>query len=139
MIITGNFGRYLGIPFLFLDPEYLFEVSFSSFFIMGFVVAGFTIAFHITTYITDGARFPFLGTLPKPFTHFILNNSIIPFIFLVVYILEIIEFQTHYEFATTSRIAWYLTGLLLGYLVMLISMFVYFRFTNKDIFKYVAK
>ncbi|HMQ00366.1 MAG TPA: hypothetical protein PKC24_11345, partial [Cyclobacteriaceae bacterium] len=27
-IITGNFGRYLGIPYLFLDPEYLNEVGF---------------------------------------------------------------------------------------------------------------
>ncbi|HPH46596.1 MAG TPA: hypothetical protein PKU83_06300, partial [Chryseolinea sp.] len=33
-MITGNFGKYLGIPYLFLDPEYMNEVNFTSFFIM---------------------------------------------------------------------------------------------------------
>ena len=62
-MITGNFGRYLGIPFLFLDPEYLNEVSFTSFFIMGVALAGFTNAFHITCYLNDSLRFSFVGTL----------------------------------------------------------------------------
>ncbi len=47
-MITGSFGKYLGIPYLFLDPEYLNKVNFTSFFIMGTVLAGFTMAFHIT-------------------------------------------------------------------------------------------
>ena len=34
-MITGNFGKYLGIPYLFLDPEYLNEVNFTSFFFVG--------------------------------------------------------------------------------------------------------
>ena len=41
-MVTGSFGKYLGIPYLFLDPEYLNEVNFRSFFIMGSVLAGFT-------------------------------------------------------------------------------------------------
>ena len=139
LIITGTFGRYLGIPFLFLDPEYLYNVSFSSFMIMGFVIAGFSIAFQITTYITDAERFSFLGALPKPFLRFSINNSVIPVLFLLVYIVQIIKFQTQNEFASSSRISLYISGLLSGYLVMIISMFLYFRFTNKDIFKYVAE
>jgi hypothetical protein len=27
-MITGNFGKYLGVPYLFLDPEYLNKVTF---------------------------------------------------------------------------------------------------------------
>ena len=34
-MVTGSFGKYLGIPYLFLDPEYLNKVNFQSFFIMG--------------------------------------------------------------------------------------------------------
>ena len=81
-MITGNFGKYLGIPYLFLDPEYLNKVNFTSFFIIGAVLAGFTVAFHITCYIVDGHRFSFVGALSKPFTKFALNNSILPVIFL---------------------------------------------------------
>lgn len=139
LIITGNFGRYLGIPFLFLDPEYLYKVSFSSFLIMGFVIAGFSIAFQITTYITDAARFSFLGALPKPFLRFSINNYTIPAIFLIVYIFQIIKFQILYEFASKSEIAVYVAGVFAGYLAMLVSMFFYFRLTNKDIFKFVAE
>src|SRR5678816_1377937 len=81
-MITGSFGKYLGVPYLFLDPEYLNEVGFRSFFIMGAVIAGFSTAFHITCYINDGHRFSFIGTLARPFTQFIINNSLIPVLFL---------------------------------------------------------
>jgi hypothetical protein len=37
-MITGSFGKYLGIPYLFLDPEYLNKVNFTSFFIIGLCV-----------------------------------------------------------------------------------------------------
>ena len=138
LVITENFGRYLGIPFLFLDPEYLNSVSFTSFFIIGFVLAGFTIAFHITAYIVDGHRFPFLGALPKPFSRFSLNNSPIPIIFMAVYMVQIIRFQKYNEFASSQQILIYLTGFLTGYGVMMLGMFIYFRLTNKDIFRFVA-
>jgi len=138
LIVYGNVGRYLGIPYLFLDPEYMNKVSFTSFFIMGFVLAGFSIAFHITSYIVDGFRFPFLGTLTKPFSRFSLNNSIIPVTFLVVYIFKIVQFQIYNEFATSTQIIIYICGLLVGYAGMMFVMFLYFRLTNKDFFKYVA-
>src|SRR5688572_30989760 len=76
-MVSGNFGKYLGIPYLFLDPEYLHEVNFRSFFIIGMVLGGFTTAFHITCYITDGHRFTFIGSMSKPFTKFVINNSVI--------------------------------------------------------------
>ncbi|MFN8842107.1 MAG: patatin-like phospholipase family protein, partial [Chryseotalea sp.] len=81
-MITGAFGKYMGIPYLFLDPEYLNKVNFNSFLFVGIATAGFTMAFHVTCYISDGHRFSFVGTLPKPFTKFCLNNSILPLTFL---------------------------------------------------------
>jgi hypothetical protein len=137
-MITGSFGKYLGIPYLFLDPEYLNHVNFRSFFILGLVTAGFTTAFHITCYITDGHRFSFVGTLSRPFSKFAINNSVIPAIFLITYIYEIIEFQTHNEYSTPTGLAWNLGGLLTGYTVMTLIFFGYFWLTNKDIFKYVV-
>ncbi len=137
-MITGAFGRYLGIPYLFLDPEYLNKVNFMSFFIMGICVAGFTMSFHITCYINDGHRFTFVGTLPRPFTKFCVNNSIIPLAFFGMYIYQIIGFQLNNEYASRGSIYTHLAGLLSGYVVMTLIFFVYFTFTNKDIFKYVV-
>lgn len=137
-MVTGNFGKYLGIPYLFLDPEYLNNVDFTSFFIMGCVTAGFTTAFHITTYIMDGHRFSFIGTLPRPFTKFSLNNSLIPAAFLVVYIYQIIVFQINNQYTTERSVLIDLAGLLSGYAVTTSIFFLYFRLTNKDIFRYMV-
>jgi hypothetical protein len=137
-MITGSFGTYLGIPYLFLDPEYLNKVNFTSFFIMGICTAGFTMAFHITCYINDGHRFTFVGTLSRPFTKFCVNNSLIPLIFFGVYIYQITGFQINNEYTTEWSLLFNLAGLLSGYLIMTLAFFIYFWFTNKDIFKYVV-
>ncbi len=137
-MVTGSFGRYLGIPYLFLDPEYLNRVNFTSFLIMGACTAGFTMAFHITGYINDGHRFTFIGALSRPFTKFCFNNSIIPAVFFIVYVYQIIGFQVNNEYTTRQSLYANLGGLLLGYGVMLLIFFIYFRFTNKDIFRYVV-
>ncbi|MBX2898085.1 MAG: patatin-like phospholipase family protein [Cyclobacteriaceae bacterium] len=137
-MVTGTFGKYLGIPYLFLDPEYLNKVGFTSFFMMGLLTAGFSMAFHITGYISDGHRFSFVGTLPNPFKKFTVNNSIIPVIFLVTYVYQIIAFQVNNEYSTNFGLFKQLAGLFTGYAVMTLFFSLYFRFTNKDIFKYVV-
>ncbi|HEX5171827.1 MAG TPA: patatin-like phospholipase family protein [Cyclobacteriaceae bacterium] len=135
---TGGFGKYLGIPYLFLDPEYLNKVDFTSFFIMGATLGGFTVAFHITCYISDGHRFTFVGTLAKPFTKYSINNSLIPLVFLITYITEIIIFQLNNEYSTPGALIQKLIGFLTGFLAMTFALYLYFWFTNKDIFKYVV-
>lgn len=137
-MITGSFGKYLGIPYLFLDPEYLNKVNFTSFFIIGIACAGFTMAFHITCYINDGYRFSFVGTLSKPFVKFVINNSLIPTFFFTVYIYEIVRFQFNNQYSNAQDLTWNLSGLVIGYLIMTLVFFIYFWFTNKDIFRYVV-
>ncbi|MBX2962223.1 MAG: patatin-like phospholipase family protein [Cyclobacteriaceae bacterium] len=137
-MITGNFGQYLGIPYLFLDPEYLNKVNFTSFFIIGISLATFTVAFHITGYISDGHRFSFVGALSRPFTKFALNNSVIPLMFLVLYIFYILSFQLDNQYSSGGQLVWNLSGLLVGFLLMTLVFFIYFWLTNKDIFRYVV-
>ncbi|MTI19880.1 patatin-like phospholipase family protein [Fulvivirga sp. RKSG066] len=137
-IVSGGFGNYLGVPYLFLDPVYLNKVNFYSFFIIGVVLAGFSIAFHITTYIVDAHRFSFLGTISRPFTVFSLNNSLIPFAFLFCYVIFIIRYQIANEYSSSEKLMVDIAGLLLGYIIMTLILFAYFWFTNKDIFKYVV-
>ncbi|CAN5515735.1 hypothetical protein BH23BAC1_BH23BAC1_28710 [soil metagenome] len=137
-IVTGNFGKLMGIPYLFLDPEYLNRTDFLSFFLIGITLGGFTMAYHITCYITDGPRYSFLGGLSRPFTKFCLNNSIIPATFLGLYLHEIILFQIDTEHISYSGLVEKLSGLFTGFFLMLTLLFAYFRFTNKDIVKILA-
>ncbi len=137
-MITGTFGKYLGIPYLFLDPEYLNKVGFASFLIMGLLTAGFTMAFHITCYISDGHRFSFIGALSSPFKKFTVNNSIIPIAFLITYVYQIVAFQINNEYTSKIELIQNLAGLFLGYIIMTMLFSMYFRFTNKDIFRYVV-
>jgi len=137
-MITGSFGKYLGIPYLFLDPEYLNKVNFGSFFIMGLLTSGFTAAFNITCYIADGHRFAFVGALSRPFSKFSLNNGILPLTFLITYIYEIVRFQINNEYTSGSQLVWNLAGLLSGYILMMVAFTIYFRLTQKDIFKYMV-
>ncbi|MFT6970954.1 MAG: hypothetical protein ACJAXX_001521 [Roseivirga sp.] len=136
-IVNGDFGQNLGIPYLFLDPVYLDEVSIWGFMILGVAIAGFAMSYNITSYILDGFRFPFLGTLPRPLAHFCLNNATIPVAFLAFYIYKIIAFQSETggdDFDVLIKIL----GLLIGCLSMLVFLFAYFFKTNFDVFKLLS-
>ena len=137
-LISGSFGQYMGIPYLFLDPEYLHKVNFTSFFMIGMVTGGFTTAFHITCYITDGHRFSFIGSMRKPFTKFVINNSVIPIAFLTTYVIQIVKFQINNEYLERMDLVWNVCGLLVGFFTMTSMLSIYFWFTNKDIFRYVV-
>ena len=137
-VVTGNFGKLLGIPYLFLDPEYLGQISFNSFFIIGITVGGFIMAYHISCYILDGAQFNFLGTLRRPFSKFAINNSLIPLVFIILYLIKIINFQFENEYDSGTAVIVKVAGFLCGCTLMSVLLLAYFWFTNKDIFRIVA-
>ncbi|CAN0250596.1 unnamed protein product, partial [Chrysoparadoxa australica] len=117
--VFGGVGRIYGIHFLFLDPEYINQVNFLSFLMVGLAFGNLTMAFHITCYILDSHQFSFLGILERPFAKFSVNNSIIPLISLVLYIVAIVNFQIHNEFSTHFNLLLNLIGLLTGIVIML--------------------
>jgi len=133
-IILEKFGVVLGIPFLFLDPEYLHEVSWLSFFLMGIGFSVLTMAFHMTTYIMDGRQFTFLALLKKPFIHFCVNNSIIPLIFYLIYIIRFVSFQLDNDLESKWQVFYYYLGFSGGSITSYAVIFGYFAFTNKDFF-----
>jgi hypothetical protein len=137
-IVTENLGKVLGVPNLFLDPEYIHETGFNSFLVMGICIAGFIMAYNITSYILDSQQFSFLGTLTHPFAKYCLNNSIIPAAFLIVYIIKVIHFQTENEYSSSWMLIEKLGGFLTGFLLMFAAWSIYFRFTNTDIFLLIA-
>lgn len=134
MIVAGGLGGVLGIPYLFLDPEYLNQVSWIGFCLMGIGFAVFTMSFHMTTYMKDGARFKFLAVIPKPFLHFCLNNSIVPLLFYLIYCYSFINFQMENELENNWQILGFLLGFIAGSGVTFYILFIYFKWANKDFF-----
>lgn len=101
---------------------------------MGIGVAILTMAFHMTTYILDGRRFPFLAILDRPFIHFCINNSIIPAVFYLVYILAFLNFQNGNDLGDNWVMLYYFLAFSMGSLVTFGVIFGYFAFTNKGFF-----
>lgn len=124
-----------GIPYLFLNPEYLNNVSFWSYMIMGFGVGGFIMAFNISSYIMNAFRFPFLATTSNPFLKYCLNNFILPTSFIVVYCVQIYFFQIKNQFLSASETLIEIGGFIIGVFLFLFLSISYFFKTNKDLFK----
>lgn len=135
-IALGAFGRKMGFRYFLLDAEYLGEVSFWSYFIIGVTYGMFYLAWNTTTYILNSYRFPFLASLGRPFAKYAVNNFLLPGSFLVYYLIAIIQFQWYNEFAEQASIIFYCLGLLSGFGTIIMFSTVYFRFTNTDIAKF---
>jgi len=134
-IVAGDFAEKLGIPYLFLDPEYMGKVNFWSFFILGSAFGIFVMTWNMTNYILNSFRFPFLAALKKPFAKYCINNIIIPIIFVIVYFYNLLDFHSGVGFHINLEIITQLLGFLLGMSIFIILSFIYFFNTNKDIFK----
>lgn len=132
---TQSFATKFGIPSLFLAPEYLGVVGIRSYAILGFSLGAFIMAFNIYTYIYHAHRFPFLGTLSRPFFKFCINNFIIPIAFIITYIWCSSSFLSEVELKTWPDILIDMVAFVLGNALFIILAIIYFFPTNKNIFK----
>ncbi|MDX1911112.1 MAG: patatin-like phospholipase family protein [Saprospiraceae bacterium] len=130
---TGLFGRFFGMHYLMLTPEYHGKVNFWSFFLTGLSFGGLVMIWHLTTYLLCSNRFPFLATLGAPFTKYCLNNSLVPLGFLAVWLVCTTWFQWHDELTSTAEIGSNIAGFLSGTVVITGLLSAYFHLTNKDI------
>ncbi|HRI58607.1 MAG TPA: patatin-like phospholipase family protein [Saprospiraceae bacterium] len=133
LLMTGKVGRFFGMHYLLLTPEYRGDVNFWSFFIVGAAFGIFVMIWNLTTYLLVSSRFPFLATLSAPFTKFSINNSLIPLAFFVTYLIASTRFQWYDELSQTLEIVWNIAGFLAGALFLISLLIVYLYFTNKDI------
>jgi hypothetical protein len=112
--ILKIWGNDFGIPLLFLDPEYMGKVSFTSYLILGASCGSFIMAYQIASYIVNSYRFPFLATITKPFVKYTINNFIIPVSFIITFIVCNFRFQIKNEEATLHDIIYQTLGFLIG-------------------------
>lgn len=138
-IINSSLGIGLGLPYLFMSPEYLGETSYMSFVLLGFSIGGFIMAYHTYSYIQLGPRYPFIATLSRPFFKFCINNSLVPLVFIVNMVVNIVEFQNSQELISKSEIFILASSFVVGIFLFISISFLYFFPTNKDLFKITGK
>jgi hypothetical protein len=132
LFISARLGASYGFQYLFLSPEYLSQVSFLSYFLVGIMAGLFVMAFHISSYIYYSYRYPFLATLSRPLYKFCINNSIIPLVFYTVYIVLIANLLSA-DGKSTSLILVAVGGLLLGSILTIALTLGYFFTTIKSV------
>ena len=90
---------------------------------MGLATGGFIMAFHVSSYVAMIHRFPFIAAVSRPFYVFALNNSLIPFIYIVIYLFQSIKYQSIQELISFGHILLNCLSFLSGVLL-----FVYLSF-----------
>ncbi len=92
-------------------------------------------AFNISSYIMNSYRFPFIATLYNPFLRYCINNSLIPLVFVITYLINIFNFQISEHVFSVTHILLLETGFLLGLILFIFLSITYFFTINKDIYK----
>jgi hypothetical protein len=132
-IIVGKYAISYGVPYLFLDPEYLNNTGYLAFSLVGMGFGSFYVAWNLNCYMLHSYRFPFMALFQKPMGVYFLNNSIIPVSFLISYFYAIIQFQKQNQYATHLEIALMILGFFGGFIIVMLFTAMYFTFTNKDV------
>lgn len=135
LVITGDLADIFGASTLFLSPEYLGQTGFRSMFLLGGAMGVFVMAWHITTFIINNSRIPFIGAIRFAFIKYCLNNSLLPFIFLVFYTITSIRFQVVHEKAGLAQILRFQAGFYLGFILIILISFAYFFRVGRDLLK----
>lgn len=138
LLSTGVVGKFFGLHYLMLTPEYRGEVDFWSFFITGTALGALYMIWNLTTYLLSAHRFAFLATLEAPFSKYCLNNAVIPLVYLVVYLTATVLFQWHDELSPVGVIFSNVAGFVLGIVVFTGLLALYLRLTNKDIVSFLS-
>ncbi|MCO6489878.1 MAG: patatin-like phospholipase family protein [Phaeodactylibacter sp.] len=133
LLLSGSLGRKYGFQYLFLDPEYLGQVNLWSFFFVGLAFGSFFMSWNLTIYLLTAHHFPFLASLARPFTKFVINNMVLPLGFFLFYMILAVHFQRYYEGLGFGIILLNCLGFVLGSLTLVSCYSLYFQFTNKDI------
>lgn len=131
--ISGNFLHTYGAHTLFLSPEYLGNVNAFSTGLVGFSVGVFFMSWNITTFILHTKHIQFLATTEQPFLKFCINNSVIPLVFLIFYLIFAIDYNSTQELISTNGILMLCIGFVIGFIISILISLLYFFGADKSI------
>ncbi|HTQ27398.1 MAG TPA: hypothetical protein VMI35_04685 [Puia sp.] len=133
--INGGFMRSFGADALFLAPEYLNNVNALSSGIVGVAMGVFIMSWNITTFILFSRHFRFLATTTKPFLKYCINNTILPLLLLVFYMIKAIRFDASKELMNSGDIFLLILGFLIGLTLIIAVSLLYFFGADKSIIR----
>ncbi len=127
-VVNGTFMKTFGADSLFLAPEYLGNVNSFSMAIVGASIGMFIMSWNIATFILFSRYFRFLSATTNPFLKYCINNSLIPFFFVVFYFFKAFYFDQYKELISPTEILFLFGGFFSGLIFILaISMIYFFR------------
>src|ERR1051325_3919137 len=112
--VNGTFMKTFGADSLFLAPEYLGNVNALSTAIVGMAVGMFIMSWNISTFILFSRHFRFLAATTNPFLKYCINNSVIPIIFLLFYLVRAYQFDHYLELISNTEIVFLAGGFMCG-------------------------
>ncbi len=133
--ISGVLMQSFGAEALFLAPEYLGNVNSLSTALMGMSVGVFIMSWNITTFIVFSRHFTFLAATQFPFLKYCINNSVIPLVFLVFFLIRGYQFAHYIELISNVEIVFLTLGFLAGLIFILAMSFFYFFRADKTILR----
>lgn len=137
-VVNGSFLYRMGAHMLYLYPEYLGKVGFVSSLLVGVSLGIFIMSWNITTFILHSRQVEFLATTMKPFFKYCFNNGLLPFLFLVFYMVKGISFARYQELAAWDEIFWLIAGFLTGLFLSLMVAFTWFFGADHTIYRYAT-
>ena len=137
-VVNGSFLYRMGAHMLYLYPEYLGKVGFVSSLLVGVSIGIFIMSWNITTFILHSRQVEFLATTMKPFFKYCFNNGLLPFLFLVFYLVKGISFARYQELAGWDEIFWLIAGFLTGLFLSLVVAFTWFFGADHTIYRYAT-
>jgi hypothetical protein len=134
-VVSGALMKTFGANALFLAPEYLGNVNAISTGLMGISIGVFIMCWNITTFILFSRHFTFLAATQFPFLKYCINNSVIPIVFLIFFLIHGYWFAHDKELIPAVEIFFLAIGFLAGLIFILAMSFFYFFSADKTILR----
>ena len=136
--IDSGFMKSYGADSLFFVPEYMGEVNALSAAIMGISAGVFFMSWNITTFILHTKRFKFLATASKPFLKYCINNSILPLLLLLFYLIKTLQYDLYKELLTLPECLVLIFGFVGGLIFLIVFSFAYFFGADRTILRTIT-
>lgn len=133
--VAGSLMTTFGADALFLAPEYLGNVNALSMALVGAALGVFIMSWNITTFILFTRHFKFLAATQFPFLKYCINNSVIPLLFLIYFLVKAYSFAHYKELIPNVEFIFLSIGFLLGLTFVFLISFLYFFRADKTILR----
>jgi Patatin-like phospholipase len=137
-VTQGSVMKSFGADALFFSPEYLGSANMLAAFITGLSLGVFIMCWNITTFILHSKRLKFLAATSNPFLKYCINNGILPFMFIIYYLIKMYQFDQYKELMSASTIVSEIFGIASGVFILISFSFAYFFGASKTIERTMA-